>query len=48
MVVAHSAHVPQDGRPRLDEIGFTPRQVADQLGHVNPSMTLDIYFGRQG
>ncbi|MFN2562005.1 MAG: tyrosine-type recombinase/integrase [Jatrophihabitans sp.] len=32
---------------RLDECGFTPRQVADQLGHTNPSMTLDVYFGRQ-
>lgn len=31
---------------RLDESGFTPRQVADQLGHANPSMTLDVYFGR--
>jgi integrase len=32
---------------RLDEAGFTPRQVVDQLGHANPSMTLDVYFGRQ-
>jgi integrase len=32
---------------RLEEAGFTPRQVADQLGHANPSMTLDVYFGRQ-
>jgi integrase len=32
---------------RLDEAGFSPRQVADQLGHANPSMTLDVYFGRQ-
>jgi integrase len=32
---------------RLDEAGLTPRQVADQLGHANPSMTLDVYFGRQ-
>lgn len=32
---------------RLDQAGFTPRQVADQLGHANPSMTLDVYFGRQ-
>lgn len=31
---------------RLDEAGFTARQVADQLGHANPSMTLDVYFGR--
>ncbi len=31
---------------RLDDAGFTPRQVADQLGHANPSMTLDVYFGR--
>ncbi|WP_242472798.1 site-specific integrase [Blastococcus sp. TML/M2B] len=32
---------------RLDEAGLSPRQVADQLGHANPSMTLDVYFGRQ-
>ena len=32
---------------RLDEAGFTARQVADKLGHANPSMTLDVYFGRQ-
>jgi hypothetical protein len=32
---------------RLDDAGFTPRQVADQFGHANPSMTLDVYFGRQ-
>ncbi|WP_225232271.1 site-specific integrase [Klenkia terrae] len=31
---------------RLEEAGFTPRQVADQLGHANPSMTLDVYFDR--
>lgn len=31
---------------RLDEAGLTPRQVADHLGHANPSMTLDVYFGR--
>ena len=31
---------------RLDEAGFTPREVADQLGPANPSMTLDVYFGR--
>lgn len=32
---------------RLDEAGFTPRQVADQFEHANASMTLDVYFGRQ-
>jgi integrase len=32
---------------RLDEAGLSARQVADQLGHANPSMTLDVYFGRQ-
>jgi integrase len=31
---------------RLEEAGFTARQVADQLGHANPSMTLDVYLGR--
>ena len=31
---------------RRDDAGFTPRHVADQLGHANPSMTLDVYFGR--
>lgn len=32
---------------RLDEAGVTARQVADQLGHANPSMTQDVYFGRR-
>jgi hypothetical protein len=32
---------------RLDEAGLSPREVADQLGHANPSMTLDVYFGRR-
>jgi integrase len=32
---------------RLDEAGWSGRQVADQLGHANPSMTLDVYFGRK-
>jgi len=31
---------------RLEEAGCTPRQVADQLGHARPSMTMDVYFGR--
>jgi hypothetical protein len=31
---------------RLDEAGVTPRQVAGQLDHANPSMTLGVYFGR--
>ncbi len=31
---------------RLEEAGLTPREVADQLRHANPSMTLDVYFGR--
>jgi integrase len=31
---------------RLEEAGCTPRQVADQLGHAHPSMTMDVYFGR--
>jgi hypothetical protein len=32
---------------KLDIAGFSPREVADHLGHANPSMTLDIYFGRR-
>lgn len=32
---------------RLEEAGCTPRQVADQLGQANPSMTLEVYFGRE-
>ena len=27
----------------LDKHGYTPRQIADQLGHARPSVTLDIY-----
>lgn len=30
----------------MDDAGLTARQVADILGHANPSMTLDVYFGR--
>ena len=32
---------------RLDEAGISARQVADQLGHRNPSMTTDVYMGRK-
>ena len=32
---------------RLDEAGISARQVADQLGHRNPSMTADVYMGRK-
>jgi hypothetical protein len=32
---------------RLEEADCTPRQVADQLGQANPSMTLEVYFGRE-
>jgi integrase len=28
---------------RLDEAGMSARQIADQLGHARPSMTLDVY-----
>ncbi|MCA1226146.1 site-specific integrase [Saccharopolyspora sp. 6M] len=30
----------------LDEAGMTARQIADVLGHSNPSMTLNTYMGR--
>lgn len=30
----------------LDDAGFSPRHVADQLGHEKPSITLDSYLGR--
>jgi integrase len=32
---------------RLDEAGQSPRQIADHLGHSQPSMTLDVYMGRR-
>jgi integrase len=32
---------------RLDEAGWSARQIADQLGHAQPSMTLDVYMGRR-
>ena len=32
---------------RLDDLGKTPRQIADHLGHAHPSMTLDVYMGRR-
>jgi integrase len=31
---------------RLDEAGLTARQIADHLGHSHPSMTMDVYMGR--
>lgn len=31
----------------LDEGGLPVREIADQLGHANVSMTQDVYFGRR-
>ncbi|WP_018500926.1 site-specific integrase [Parafrankia discariae] len=31
----------------LDEDGHSPRQIADVLGHQNPSLTLSTYLGRK-
>ncbi len=31
----------------LDHAGLSARAIADQLGHVNPSLTQDVYLGRQ-
>ena len=31
----------------LDKAGFTPRQIADQLGHARPSVTMDVYQNRE-
>ena len=31
----------------LDGDGHTPRQIADVLGHANPSITLSTYMGRK-
>jgi integrase len=30
----------------LDEAGLSARQIADQLGHARPSLTMDVYMGR--
>lgn len=32
---------------RLDEINLTAREIADQMGHSQPSMTQDVYMGRK-
>jgi integrase len=32
---------------RLDDAGLSARQIADHLGHAQPSMTLDVYMGRK-
>jgi integrase len=32
---------------RLDEAGLSARQIADQLGHAQPSITQDVYMGRK-
>lgn len=31
---------------RLDDAGLSARQIADHLGHARPSMTQDVYMGR--
>jgi integrase len=31
---------------RLDEAGLSARLIADHLGHARPSMTQDVYMGR--
>jgi integrase len=31
----------------MDEAGLSARAAADQLGHAQPSMTQDVYFGRK-
>ena len=31
---------------RLDEAGLSARQIADHLGHARPSVTQDVYMGR--
>jgi integrase len=31
----------------LDDVGFSIRHIADQLGHTRPSTTLDYYLGRR-
>ena len=30
----------------LDDAGLSPRQIADQLGHARPSLTMGVYMGR--
>jgi integrase len=30
----------------MDEAGLSARSAADQLGHAKPSVTQDVYFGR--
>ncbi|HEY5178913.1 MAG TPA: site-specific integrase [Dermatophilaceae bacterium] len=32
---------------RLDDAGLSARQIADHLGHAQPSMTMDVYMGRK-
>jgi integrase len=31
----------------MDKAGFTPREIADQLGHARPSVTMDVYQNRE-
>jgi integrase len=31
---------------RLDEAGLSAREIADHIGHDNPSMTQNVYMGR--
>ena len=30
----------------LADAGLSARQIADQLGHTRPSLTMDVYLGR--
>ena len=47
VLLGQLAYVPQNGQTLLDEAGFSARQVADHLGHAQPSMTQDVYMGRR-
>jgi integrase len=38
--------VTEADRRRLHEAGWALVKIADQLGHVDPSMTMDNYFER--
>lgn len=45
--VGHFTQLPQTVATILDRSGHSGRQVADQLGHSRPSMTMNVYLGRK-
>jgi len=44
--VDHVAHLRKTNATILDDAGLSAGQIADQLGHARPSLTINVYMGR--